>query len=258
MLASRYNNMSENESLAMRANDYESFARLAQTRKRKLCNNTYLVVRDDGGYGVRLHNTQVVIHYPDCIVLNSGGWQTHTTKERMNTCTPRGISVCQEKGVWYVIVGGRSGQTVAFADGITIYHDGTVAGEGADPKRIHKLCRQVNEYATRYADAMIAGEIPAPSMGDCWACAMVAQDGSRPMGGPDHILQHIEEGYLVPSMLKNATDGLPLIVLDFITRQWGEGEPRAPWGGRGRNSIEHDQIKRAIRKHCLRELNLPS
>ena len=81
-------------------NTYEQLHELAQTRKRKLGNNTYLVVRDDNGYGIRLHNTEVVIHYKDRIVLNSGGWYSNTTKARMNKYTP--FNICQKNFKWFV------------------------------------------------------------------------------------------------------------------------------------------------------------
>ena len=48
-------------------NTYKQLHELAQTRKRKLGNNTYLVVRDDGGFGIRLHDTEIAIHYEDRI-----------------------------------------------------------------------------------------------------------------------------------------------------------------------------------------------
>ena len=40
---------------------FRGFRELAKTKKRKLDNNTYLVVRDDGGFGIRLHETEVDI-----------------------------------------------------------------------------------------------------------------------------------------------------------------------------------------------------
>ena len=79
---------------------YNDLKRTSETRKRKLGNNTYLVVRDDGGFGVRLHNTEVVIHYEDKIVLDTGGWYSVTTKARMNEYTP--FHICQKDYDWYV------------------------------------------------------------------------------------------------------------------------------------------------------------
>lgn len=81
-------------------NTYKELKELSKTRKRKLGNNTYLVVRDDGGLGVRLHNTEVVIHYKDKIILNSGGWYSVTTKARMNEYTP--FNICQKNYEWFV------------------------------------------------------------------------------------------------------------------------------------------------------------
>ena len=79
-------------------NTYNELHELAQTRKRKLGNNTYLVVRGDGGYGIRLHDTEVVIHYEDRIVLDSGGYKTVTTKSRMNDYSPH--MIYQKNHVW--------------------------------------------------------------------------------------------------------------------------------------------------------------
>jgi len=81
-------------------NTYKELKELSKTRKRKLSNNTYLVVRDDGGFGIRLHDTEVVIHYKDKIVLDSGGWYTVTTKARMNEYAPH--TIYQRNFNWFV------------------------------------------------------------------------------------------------------------------------------------------------------------
>jgi len=90
---------------------YTQLKLLSETRKRKLGNNTYLVIREDGGLGVRLHNTEVVIHYPDRVVLDSGGWMTVTTKSRMNEYT--NFHIKQKDYDWYV-------DNLPFQDGMTI------------------------------------------------------------------------------------------------------------------------------------------
>lgn len=133
-------------------NTYDELSRMAQSRRRKLANNTYLVIRDDGGLGVQLHATQVVIHYPERIVLDSDGWQTVTTKDRMNRFSP--VRVYSVRGVWYVSVGGVE---YPYADGITIHNDGTVEGAGSDPRETERLRKRVNDYAKAYAEAMLPG-----------------------------------------------------------------------------------------------------
>jgi hypothetical protein len=69
---------------------------------RKVGNNTFEVVYEDGTRAIRLHRTNVVIFRPDGkFVINSDGWLTRTTKDRINKYC-RTISVWQEKGEWYV------------------------------------------------------------------------------------------------------------------------------------------------------------
>ena len=61
------------------------------------------------------------------IRLDSGGWETFTTKERMNRYLPEGVSVFQKAGVWYVgdlRFGGIV--EVPFSDGMLIRPDSVV------------------------------------------------------------------------------------------------------------------------------------
>ena len=71
-------------------------------KSRKLENNTYGYIEYDGSVSVELHSTKVVTLYANGLVkLASGGWQTVTTKDRMNRYSP--VSVRQRKGEWYVM-----------------------------------------------------------------------------------------------------------------------------------------------------------
>ncbi len=74
-----------------------------QSRRRKLGHNTYLERDDESAYHVRLHATRIVTFHRDGRVeLNSGGWRTVTTKERMNRYLPSGWRLYQDAHVWYV------------------------------------------------------------------------------------------------------------------------------------------------------------
>lgn len=65
-----------------------------------LANNTRLVQRGDN-YAVKLHATDVVTIRPDSTyVLNTGGWYTVTTKDRINDFGP--ARVYSANGVWCV------------------------------------------------------------------------------------------------------------------------------------------------------------
>lgn len=58
--------------------------------RRKVANNTYAERRGDD-IALRLHQTDVVTFHPDgSITLNTGGWYTVTTKDRMNNALPKG------------------------------------------------------------------------------------------------------------------------------------------------------------------------
>lgn len=219
-------------------NTYTDFQALAQTRKRKIDNHTYLVIREDGGYGVRLHETEVVIHYPDRVVLDSGGWQTATTKDRINKYST--IRIHQEKGIWYA-------NNLPYADGITFWANGSVTGQGTDPRATIKLRRQVNQYAKEYAKEFTAGHVPAPSSGDCWYCSMFPGNHS------EHIQAHIEEKYYVPSMLKHVKDRLAPITQDYIARTWQHDPDVSEW----QQGIAAEQIAKGIRHYCLEQLELP-
>jgi len=89
------------------------------SRKRKLANNTYLIKTGPNSYGVRLHFTVVVeLHRDGRVVLNSGGWRTIMTKNRINQYAPDG-SVYRKKFVWYFrdyLKGRRHSEDVEFVD----------------------------------------------------------------------------------------------------------------------------------------------
>lgn len=73
---------------------------------RKVGNNTYAEILPDGSVGIMLHSTYVVkIHPDDTYTLQSGGWQTLTTKDRINKYSP--VRVYQRKYEWFVKLNGK-------------------------------------------------------------------------------------------------------------------------------------------------------
>lgn len=102
----------------------------------KLAHNTFLEevflpgqhLGQDRAYAVRLHATRVVTFYPDGrVVLDSGGYQTFTTRDRFNRC---GARVSMSNGIASVSHGGRD---VCYRDGMTLHPDG--GATFADGKR---------------------------------------------------------------------------------------------------------------------------
>lgn len=99
-------------------------SKLAQAKNRAngkpIAHNTRLFDRDNEAVGLRLHYTEVVtFHKDDSITLNSGGWRTITTKDRMNYA----VSVWQKDWKWFVEWHGRQ---YDFADGMRLFPNGTV------------------------------------------------------------------------------------------------------------------------------------
>jgi hypothetical protein len=92
---------------------------LGNKDRKVLGNNTALERRDNGTIAVRLHNTDVVVFHPDYrVVLNSGGFKTKTTKDRLNSYS--GHRVYVRKGVWLVDgIWCADNPPCVFHDGIT-------------------------------------------------------------------------------------------------------------------------------------------
>lgn len=252
---------------------YEKLARDMTGRNkdsRKVGNNTYKVRRDDA-IAIRLHQTDVVTVFPDdSIKLDSGGWRTVTTKERMNAWLPTPWHLWTEKGVWYL--GRRSDDTYLYADGIVIEADGTVIGAiPHDPdydKLVNQLKKRVREYAALYVEHL---PLPAPGSGDCWYCLMRDENGvtmgdfSGKHDRPDvreilsiinagdaevtgnHLIGHIIEGYVVPSLAYNALKEFGASQVEWWTAFSPEFYEAGGWG-----DSMHDHMKREIAKHVYK------
>jgi hypothetical protein len=87
---------------------------------RKVGNNTYAEILVDGSVGIMLHSTYVVkIHSDNSATLNTGGWYSSTTKDRMNKYSP--VRVYQRKGQWYLENGDEYEDGVVVADNNLIF-----------------------------------------------------------------------------------------------------------------------------------------
>jgi len=93
---------------------------MAQTTR--ISRNNTKIKSVEGGRVVTLHHTDIVkVNDDGTVVLNSGGWQTSTTKTRINQVAAEwglGFCVYQQNYVWYVGTGGKSQR---FEDGMIIF-----------------------------------------------------------------------------------------------------------------------------------------
>lgn len=191
--------------------------------RRKVANNTYLERRGDA-IAVKLHATDVVTFHPDgSAELSTGGWFTVTTKARMNDALSCG-QVYSDRGEWFYIPNARQGTypdwkaerstRVRYFDGLRV---DTTTGEALNPLPKGQEEREAAEradmrkriaaFAKLCEQGLRAGTVPDPGPGDCWFCVMRTQEGETlgdASGGHEHLLHHLEENYVVPSLIVNA------------------------------------------------------
>lgn len=90
---------------------------------RKVGNNTYLIRRDDEEIALRLHATDILTFCPDRVIYNTGGWETVTTKARLNAWGP--LYIFQRDWEWFTTI---DGEVVPFEDYTTVGYDGKTVG----------------------------------------------------------------------------------------------------------------------------------
>lgn len=111
--------------------NYEQAERLLTERSRyqdkpvKLANNTYLHRVADDAIAVRFHATDVVTFYADNVTeLDSGGYRTQTTLERLNRYLPNRTFISQQAGTWlfaqFPNADGSNEPVTQFEDGLAI------------------------------------------------------------------------------------------------------------------------------------------
>lgn len=178
---------------------------LGNRESKAIENNTKIVRRDKNTIAVQYHETDIVTYYRDGTVeLDTGGWLTSTTKERLNRYSDGTFRVASDKGKWYLYTYYNWEKVCRFFDGIRL-KGGTVLNpqpraslERAEQAE-KRMLASISKYVSAYLDALEGGYLDTPSGGDCWYCSMFKE-----AGGTDHLIQHMKEMYFVPSLLLNA------------------------------------------------------
>jgi hypothetical protein len=138
---------------------------LGARASRKIANNTYLEVWGSD-IGVRLHRTVIVVFQADgAIRLDNGGWDTTTTRDRMNRCLPGGWRVERERGdlcLSFYCGGDRIRYT--WSRRVDIYADGSTNATPW-PKRTRKPRAVAAEPVVTTTDASGADDARVPEPG---------------------------------------------------------------------------------------------
>jgi hypothetical protein len=167
------------------------------SKARIIARNTFQYATEDGREVIRLHYTDIVERLPKArLRLNSGGFRTVTTKDRINTAlSGTEYRLNQSKGVWTIQ---RNGESVPFYDGMTLPEafDSPAARKKAERKaeKVRKLKAKIKAFVD---STLPDGKpLPLPCSGDCWICMLFP--GSH---DSSHLAEHIREGYMHGSLI---------------------------------------------------------
>ena len=100
------------------------FKKVWKASCKRIGNNTIKYTDRHGVEHIRLHDTDIVSYHPDgTMTIDSGGWQTRTTKDRINEYLPDHVTLYQKNFTWFLdvrSVDGEHMETVPFEDGMTV------------------------------------------------------------------------------------------------------------------------------------------
>jgi hypothetical protein len=233
---------------------YESAAAKLTGRcaaQRKIGNNTLLIRKDESTIVVKLHATEIITFKSDGrVIFNTGGWKTITTKARINEIAS-GFSISQADGVW-TIYADRS-CSAYFADGITWVPGKGWENEGPAPKDVKSLVKRIKTFTEKFMVAFDAGEVPAPSGGDCWFCYLKDAKTGEPIREAHHIESHIEDSYFVPSLLANAIKRFPVskAALWYVSDKWA-----GTTNGDFARGIGYEQLKKSLYRYMKEQMGV--
>lgn len=197
-----------------------------QVPTRKIANNTY-AQRRGNDIAVMLHATDIITFHDDgTITLNTGGWLTMVTKERMNRYLPAEVQVHSVKGRWRVttrmVISSCTGgyythpdwtNDTAFHDGMKLARVSTLASGGnvwvvanglspeaekrqdAHNRRVEKLIDAYLAYLDQdtYDDMF---QSSTRSVADAGGCGMCVRTGVGTLVGDafedkQHLIEHL-------------------------------------------------------------------
>lgn len=105
---------------------YSSLSRFIGDKSSKILGNNTVVRRIDADtVAIKYHNTDILtISQDDTIKINTNGYETVTTKDRLNQFLRcKGFYIFQKKGVWYI---SDRKDTAAYFDGMRISSSGNL------------------------------------------------------------------------------------------------------------------------------------
>jgi hypothetical protein len=210
-----------------------------------IANNTFKIEYQDGSVAIRLHDTDVItfVDFDNAndfkyFVLDSGGWRTNTTRDRMHHWMPEGMRIFSTNGLWYV----KTDKGVFdYFDGMKISKDGTLLNPNKTVEKEKTAALKMKDRINKFVRLITKDNVPLPENGDCWDCAMVTQDGKSlgDASNSDHLEKHMMEKYLTGSLIVRAL------------KEKGYSDHQIPYVMRARMV---DTIRRGLRKYMYKRL----
>lgn len=157
---------------------------------RVIARSTLRIEYKDGSQAIRYHDTDVVTFLPNGNkILNSGGFRTRTTKDRIVEHAE--VRLYQENYIWYLIL---IDKIIEFYDGIVLSNTNALVSKEktSNKKKIELLKKRIKKFVNR-----LDTELPKPNAGDCFIC--IANFTT-----PTCLMTHLDENYLHGSLLVNA------------------------------------------------------
>jgi len=111
-------------------------AALGPKKSRRTVGHNTFIQHNANGIALYLHGTPVYwVDDHDVMTLNSGGYETPTTKDRINQMLPASVGVIQKKFRWYLWNRHTGGET-PFRDGMKVdRRSGAVLGGSSRRRR---------------------------------------------------------------------------------------------------------------------------
>lgn len=240
--------------------------------------NTFEYVLANGAHVTRLHLTDVCTRTPakprakdkrERYTLDSGGYRTMTTKDRINHALRASpYRVVSGRGAWFVTQA-QPGESVwntpnrvPFYDGITLPDAFERAPAKAKSERELKRESALQAQIKKFVDSKLANgaPIPQPNSGDCWHCLMFDREDSRVHSGgsympnaerpvkdrsAEHLRSHIRESYLPGALIVNAL------------RDRGTGDAGIALYMRDTSPRNMRELRRIVRRYLQKRLGLP-
>ena len=228
--------------------------RKENTIDRPIAHNTRVIKRTPTTIAIKFHATDIITFFENgSIQLNTNGWKTVTTKDRMSRFLPTGINVYPERFIWYLRLGDwKEGKKYLYEDHMIVTHDKHITNANGNAIKEHSKAKEkkkrnqlkkIDNYIKNFMKALENGKVPAPSGSDCFICqafngqpiADVMSSGKVIDGQLeltsfnekpwyDCIEGHIKENYFVPTLLINA------IKSEFYDQEGIWGNPNMTYG----------------------------